>query len=234
MTFCILSVFDRDQTRLHPLISFWAKSILAVCPLMRVHFEGREHLKPGTTYVLVANHQSIADIIAVLHLRLPFKFIAKSDLFWIPFFGWALSLAGYIPLTRGDQKSGRETIQKAMGYLKRGVSVLLFPEGTRSRNGEIHAFKVGAFKLATELGLPVVPLVIQGTRDLIPKGTLLINHRIEVTVRIGTPHPPPSNDSASIEAFCQKVRSEMIFSLNEMRSQEEVVLQTKRAEIALT
>ena len=211
-------VIDRDRKYLHPLISFWAKATLFVCPLMRVHLEGTHQLKPDATYVLVANHQSIADIVAVLHLQHPFKFIAKRDLFWIPFFGWALSLAGYIPLIRGNQKSGKEAIQKASNYLKRGASVLLFPEGTRSPNGEIQSFKVGAFKLSSELNLPVVPIVIHGTRDFLPKGSRLFQRRVRVTVKVGAPQYPIGKDNGSIDQFCATVRSCMVDSLKEVRS----------------
>ena len=216
--FLVLFLFDRDRKQIHPLISIWAKAVLIVCPLMNVRLEGTHHLKPNATYVLVTNHQSISDIIAVLHLSHPFKFIAKRDLFWIPFFGWGLWLAGYIPLIRGNQKSGKEVIQKANGYLKRGVSVLFFPEGTRSRDGEIQAFKVGAFKISSELGIPVVPIVIHGTRDLIPKGSRLLQRRVEVIVKIEAPQQPFGKNNGSIDQFCEKVRSDMIGSLHEIRS----------------
>ncbi len=216
--FLVFQILDRDRKHIHPLVSFWAKVVLFVCPLMHVRLEGTHHLKPNATYVLVANHQSIADIVAVLHLTHPFKFIAKRDLFWIPFFGWSIFLAGYIPLIRGDQESGKKVIQKALGYLKRGVSVLFFPEGTRSRDGEIQAFKVGAFKLSSELDIPVVPIVIHGTRDLIPKGSRLLQRWVEVIVKVGAPEQPFGQGSGSIEKFCEKVRSEMIDSLREVRS----------------
>jgi len=221
--FLVLFLFDRDRKQIHPLISIWAKAVLVVCPLMHVRLEGTHHLKPNATYVLVANHQSISDIIAVLHLSHPFKFIAKRDLFWIPFFGWGLWLAGYIPLIRGNQKSGKEVIQKATGYLKRGVSALFFPEGTRSRDGEIQTFKVGAFKLSSELNIPVVPIVIHGTRDLIPKGSRLLQRRVEVTVKIEAPQQPFGKDNGSIDQFCEKVRSDMIDSLCELRSRAKPV-----------
>ena len=217
VAFLILFPSDHDRKNIHPFVSFWANAILVVCPLMRVHFEGTHHLKQGATYVLVANHQSVADIIAVLHLKHPFKFIAKRELFWIPFLGWSLSLAGYIPLIRGNRKSGKEAVQKASGYLEQGVSVLLFPEGTRSRDGEIHDFKGGAFKLAAELKIPIVPIVIHGTRDLIPKGRRLLGRRVDVMVKIGVPRLSTGESAPSIETFCQEVRSEMIASLTEVR-----------------
>ena len=210
--------FDRSRKHIHPLISFWAKAILVVCPVMRVHVEGTEHLDPNKTYVLVANHQSIADIIAVLHLNHPFKFVAKQDLFWIPFMGWGLSLAGYIPLIRGDHRSGLEAVRMANQHLERSTSILLFPEGTRSPNREIQDFKVGAFKLAAENKVPIVPIVIHGTHALIPKGSIVFGRRVEVIVRLGKPQGPYGQDPASIDLFCKEARAEMISSLNTLRS----------------
>ncbi|MBI4394900.1 MAG: 1-acyl-sn-glycerol-3-phosphate acyltransferase [Candidatus Omnitrophica bacterium] len=214
----ILWPFDRDRKQVHPLVSFWAKAILIACPLMKVHVEGAERLKPNGTYVLIANHQSIADIIAVLHLPHPFKFVAKQELFWIPFLGWSLWCAAYIPLIRGNRMSGKRAVDQASGYLQRGVSVLLFPEGTRSPNGEIQAFKVGAFKLAREVNVPIVPIVIQGTRDLLPKGSRLLARRVKVTLQVGFPEPPSERSHLSLESFSEQVREEMIRSLKSIRS----------------
>ncbi|MBI3999258.1 MAG: 1-acyl-sn-glycerol-3-phosphate acyltransferase [Candidatus Omnitrophica bacterium] len=217
--FFILLPFDRDRKHIHPLISFWAKAVLTVCPLIKVRLEGAEHLKQNGTYVLVANHQSIGDIIAILHLSHSFKFVAKEDLFWIPCLGWALWLAGYIPLVRGDRMSGKRAVDQASGYLKRGVSVLLFPEGTRSPSGEIQAFKVGAFKLAAEVGVPIVPIVIHGTRDFLPKGSRLLARRVQVTVKVGIPQQLAAKNNGSVESFSDQIREEMIQSLKSIRSQ---------------
>ena len=219
VAFFMLSPFDRSLKRIHPIISFWARTVLTACPLMRVRLEGTHHLKSGATYVLVANHQSLADILAVLHIQHPFKFIAKKELFWIPFLGWALSLAGYIPLVRGDSKSGKEALEKASDHLRQGVSVLFFPEGTRSPDGEIRDFKIGAFKLAVETGVPVVPIVIDGTHDLLPKGSRLLARRVEVLVKVEAPERPSSRrENGSAEQFCEQVRSKMVASLSEIRS----------------
>lgn len=215
--FLLFFAFDQPRKRIHPIVSFWARTILFVCPLMKVRFENAERLEPDKAYVLVANHQSVADILAVLHLAHSFKFIAKRELFWIPFFGWSLSLAGYIPLIRGDHKSGKEALERAERYLEQGVSVLFFPEGTRSLDGEIHAFKVGAFKLASELNVPVIPLVIDGTRNLIPKGSRLIGRSAQVSVHVEPPHRPKGRDTASIEALTEEIRSKMMDRLSSLR-----------------
>jgi len=217
--FLLFFAFDRPRKGIHPIVSFWARTILLVCPVMKVRLEGAGRLKENETYVLIANHQSLADIIAVLHLAHSFKFIGKRELFWIPFFGWAIFLAGYIPLIRGDHKSGKEVLECARRYLKQGVSVLFFPEGTRSLDGEIHAFKIGAFKLASELNMPVVPLVIDGTRNLIPKGSRLIGRSAQVSVHVELPRQPRGKDTSSVEVFMEEIRNKMVDRLNQIRSQ---------------
>jgi len=222
--YCLLFfAFDPNRKWVQPVVSSWAKTILLVCPLMKVRLEGAERLKKEGTYVFVANHQSLADIIAVLHLKHPFKFIAKKELFWIPFFGWAIRLAGFIPLVRGDQQSGKATLDQARRYLEQKVSVLFFPEGTRSLDGEIKTFKMGAFKLASELDIPVVPLVIDGTRNLIPKGSWLIGRSAQaVAVNIEAPRQPKGKDTSSIELFAGEVRNKMIQRLNQIRQPSQV------------
>lgn len=214
----VLFVFDRDRKHIHPLISSWARAILTVCPLMRVRMAGAHHLKPGAVYVMVANHQSLADILALLHLKQPFKFIAKQELFWIPIFGWALWLAGYIPLVRGSQKSGKDAVEQAKGYLRRGCSVLFFPEGTRSSDGQIHPFKFGAFKIASEMEVPVVPIVIDGTRTLVPKGGWVMGRRVQVMAELGASQIPLGSSNGDIELFMNRVREGMISSLADLRT----------------
>jgi 1-acyl-sn-glycerol-3-phosphate acyltransferase len=208
---------DRDRKWSHSLVSLWAKLVLVVCPFMRVHMSGLEHLKGSRPYVLVCNHQSLADIIAVLHLPHPFKFIAKKELFWIPFLGWALWVVGYIPLVRGDRFSGRDAVRRAIELLTGGTSVLFFPEGTRSRGGEIGKFKIGAFKIAAEQNLPVVPIVISGTRKVIQKGSFMMGGTTEVTLNVGQPTTPLGTTVRDIEDFSVNVRSNMMARLQSLR-----------------
>ena len=213
-------LIDRDKRLTHPIHSLWAKTVLLFSPYMRVRVEGSERLEHGKAYVFVANHQSLADILVVLHLNHPFKFIAKKELFWIPFLGWALSIAGYIPLVRGNPLSGKQATEKARGYLRRGMSVLFFPEGTRSPDGAIHRFKVGAFKIALEEDMSVVPVVINGTRDVIQKGSFMMGRTEEVTIRIGDPIRLSGKDNLTIEGLSEKVRSTMIEALGELRAEQ--------------
>jgi 1-acyl-sn-glycerol-3-phosphate acyltransferase len=99
-----------------------------------------------------------------------FKWLAKKSLFHVPFFGWAMSVMGYIPLERGKHSSIRDSYRKSLAWLKRGISILIFPEGTRSRSGDIGKFKSGAFRLAIESGRPIIPIVLAGTQNVISKG----------------------------------------------------------------
>ncbi|MDD5226728.1 MAG: lysophospholipid acyltransferase family protein, partial [Candidatus Omnitrophica bacterium] len=132
-------VFDRGtRWKIHQNSIRWARLIIAWSSIWRIAVTGREHLQQGKHYVLVANHQSLLDILAVCAaLPINFKFLAKRELFQIPFMGWAMAAAGYIPVDRGSHKSGREAMHRINRVLKKGVSVLLFPEGTRSPDGKI-------------------------------------------------------------------------------------------------
>ncbi len=218
--FLVVIVFDYDRKALHALSSAWARAILVVCPVMRVRLEQATRLSRKKPYIFVANHQSLTDVLVVLHINHPFKFVAKRQLFWIPFFGWGLCLAGYIPLERGDHKSGKETIERCRAYLKRGVSVLLFPEGTRSRDGEVHAFKVGAFKLSTDLQIPIVPITINGTRSILPKGSRFFNHRrADVRAYVGVPRlAKTAKASSGCYELMEDTRNEIISTLKKIRS----------------
>lgn len=220
----VIYPFDSARKLIHPFISNWAKAILVVCPLMNVRVECEEQINEKSTYILVANHQSVADILVALHLNQSFKFIAKKELFLIPFFGWSMAAAGYIPLVRGNQESGKRAILEARSLIQRGVSVLFFPEGTRSPDGEIRAFKMGAFKLAAELGVPVVPMVIDGTYHLVPKGSRLLNRNVKVKLRVLKPHRAKGSDSQHAEQLLEEVRSEMVQTLKKMRSEKEIEL----------
>ncbi len=216
--------FDSARKQIHPFISNWAKVILVVCPAMNVHVECEERINEKDTYILVANHQSVADILVALHMNQSFKFIAKQELFFIPFMGWAMSAAGYIPLIRGNLESGKKVILQARSLIQRGVSVLFFPEGTRSPDGEIRTFKMGAFKLAAELGVPVVPMVIDGTYNLVPKGSRILNRNVNVKLRILKPLRAKSKDNGEAHRLLAEVRSEMIDTLKKMRSEKEIEL----------
>ena len=143
--------------------------LLSCCfPPWRLRVEGRF---PGKgPYVVVANHQSILDILLLSHLPREMKWVGKESLFKLPWVGWMLRMTGDIPIRRGDPESGGEALARAREYLRRGMSVMIFPEGTRSAKGALLPFKSGAFRLAVDAGVPILPVAVSGTAHGMPKG----------------------------------------------------------------
>jgi 1-acyl-sn-glycerol-3-phosphate acyltransferase len=146
-----------------------------------------ENIDPRKTYVAVANHQSMADIIVLYQTRLQFKWVAKNSLFKVPFVGWCLSLTKHIRLTRGDFGSIKKVYREAATWLRNEVSVLFFPEGTRSDTDEMNEFQNGAFKLAIKEKRPILPISIDGTRDAIPKGDWRFKTKVLCYLRVLPP-----------------------------------------------
>ena len=180
----ILKPFDWNQTISYRVINLWGQLIVQANPLWRIKIIGREHIKNKKGYVLVANHMSLADIVCLYCIGKNFKWLAKESLFKIPIFGWSMSLLNYIPLERGAHGSIRDSFQKAQEWLAKDVPVLIFPEGTRSRSGELSPFKNGAFKLALLTGKPIVPIVIKGTRAALSRGRMTMSARVSGSVKI--------------------------------------------------
>jgi 1-acyl-sn-glycerol-3-phosphate acyltransferase len=161
--------FDRNRTVPGRFLRLAGVAISATFLTWRLRLEGR---LPGKgPYVVVANHQSMLDILLISRVRREMKWMAKESLFKIPWFGWMFVLSGDIPIRRGDADSATGALQKARDYLARGMSVMIFPEGTRSRTGKLGTFKSGAFRLAIEAGVPVVPIAVTGTAAGYPKGS---------------------------------------------------------------
>lgn len=140
---------------------------------MRVKVIGAENIEPGTSYVITSNHQSHYDIYVLYGwLGVDFKWVMKKELENVPVLGFACKVLGHIYIDRSDPKGAVETIKAAKSKIVNGISVLFFPEGTRSKDGQIGIFKKGAFKMAIDLGIPVLPITINGTRKILPKGSL--------------------------------------------------------------
>lgn len=148
---------------------WWAR-LFCVMTLVRVRVVGREHVKPGTSYVFVANHQGAYDIFTVYgYLGHNFRWMMKQSLRKIPFVGWACRWAQQIFVDNSSPAATRRTMEKAERQLSGGMSLVVFPEGARTWNGEMRQFKRGAYRLAIEFNLPVVPLTINGAFDVLPR-----------------------------------------------------------------
>lgn len=188
--FLVTLPFDRRRVLLHLYCCAWGTLYFVANPLWRLRVEGREKLPWRAPAVLVANHLSLVDILVLYALFRPFKWVSKAELFSLPIVGWVLHLNDYVKIRRGDPESVRKMLDHCLRHLRRGSPVLLFPEGTRSRDGRLQRFKDGAFRLALEAGCPVVPIAVTGTFEALPKTGLSIRGGTRAHVRVLAPIDP--------------------------------------------
>ena len=165
----LLAPFDRRRRFAHWYSWTWANHFHAISPFWRVQVQGVEKIDKNRSYVIVANHQSSLDILVMFALRRHFKWVAKHSLFFVPIFGWHLFMAGYVPIRRGDRGSREAMMRRCQAQLASGNSIVMFPEGTRNQSRELGPFKRGAFALALQAGVDVIPVVISGTRNCLPR-----------------------------------------------------------------
>ena len=180
------SFFTRTGNPVHKVARMWARSIMFASRI-KVTVNGLANIDPTQSYVYMSNHQSNFDIPVLLaYLPVQFRWLAKAELFKIPIFGRAMRGAGYIKIDRYNQESAFESINEAARKMKNGVSAMIFPEGTRSRDGNIRSFKKGGFVMAVNAGVPIVPIVLKGTWTIMDKSSLRINTG-EVSLNILAP-----------------------------------------------
>lgn len=175
---------DRQRRIPHALCYWWSDINIALNPYWKLKVNGLENIDKKKTYVIVANHLSQADIVLLYQTRMQFKWVAKSSLFSIPILGWSMSLCKHIKLERGSFSSVKDIYRKAAIWLRGGMSVLFFPEGTRSETGEMREFQNGAFKLAIKEKIPVLPIAIRGTGNTLPKGSWIFNTNIVLSLKV--------------------------------------------------
>ena len=202
----IASFFSRTGDCVHIIAGIWARSILWVSRVhVRIH--GLSNIEPDKSYVYMANHQSNFDIPVLLgYLPVQFRWLAKAELFKIPVFGRAMLGAGYVKIDRFNQESAFESISEAAQKMKNGVSVMIFPEGTRSKDGRIRPFKKGGFVMAVDSGVPIVPVIIRGTLPIMAKSSLRIN-RGDVEMEIAKPIDTIDYSRETKEELMDRVRS---------------------------
>ena len=159
--------FDRNRRLVGRSLRILAKLVSSTYPGWRMRLEDVPALPPGP-FIAVANHESMLDVFLISRVPWEMKWMAKASLFRLPWIGLMFRLSGDIPIDRGDRTSGVKVLRRAREYLERGMPVMLFPEGTRSRDGRLLPFKAGAFKLAIEAGVPILPIAVHGTADGMP------------------------------------------------------------------
>jgi 1-acyl-sn-glycerol-3-phosphate acyltransferase len=177
--FSIVALFsapiDRTGRTFHTMARLWSSLILWMFGI-KVHTKGSEHLDASKRYIYVSNHASAFDIPAVI-VGIPddIRFVLKKELTRVPIWGWALKYGHYITIDRGNARDAMKSLDEAAQRMRQGASVILFGEGTRTRDGNLQSLKRGAFSLAVKAGMPVVPVTINNTFKILPRGSLRVN-----------------------------------------------------------
>ena len=196
--------FDRNRNTQHFVAILWARFIFLLNPWWKLNVKGKENLpKPGSAAVFVANHSSQADILAFFCTGARFRWLSKIEVFRIPLVGWCMWAIGYIPVVRTNAKSRRQCMLDAKGKLESGIPMTFFPEGTRSKDGKLLPFKPGAFLLASESKVPIIPVTINGASQLLPKGSWFPQPAVvEVVI-----HPPIEVEGREVREISTEARN---------------------------
>ena len=194
--FILTVLFDKKRVILHGFSCFWASIYLWLQPLWKVTWEGKDHIKNDKAYVIVSNHQALLDILIIYTLFKHFKWVAKNSLLKLPFLGWNMALNGYIIVKRTDTKSQIKMMKHSERTLKLGSSIMIFPEGTRSTDGEVGRFKRGAFILAERADVPVIPIALFNMDKAVKKNSLWLNKATDMKAKVFPPvYPKDFNNS---------------------------------------
>lgn len=204
--------FDRHRMAASRALRFLGE-VLVAPPFWRVHLEGRLP-DPPATFVVVPNHRSMVDALAIARLPREMKWLGKEEAFRIPWLGWAFRIAGYVPVVRSDRGSGATALARLRRYLEAGIPVGLFAEGTRSRDGTLRPFRPGPFKLAIDAGVPVVPVAITGAGEAMPPGQAWI-HPSRIHVRILPPIGTAGLGAADVDRLREDTRARIAAALAE-------------------
>ncbi len=212
--------FDRARRVVHELSRILVRIFFMIPPFWKQRVIGREFVDRKKSYVIVLNHNTVIDIPTLYYVPLNFRWVSKREVFKVPFFGQFLILHGDICINRGKAAEAMEQLlREGKLWISRGASVAIFPEGTRSKDGEIHRFKAGAFTLAKEAGVEILPIVLDGTATLIKKNTMF-NWGNRITLRV---LPPVSVEEVAVtdtHELMERVHNDMCEALAEIRTRK--------------
>lgn len=207
-------LWDRSGETVLRIGRLWSRLVLAV-PGVKLKLQHDAQLDPGRPYVFMCNHASMIDIwAAFVAVPVSFRFIAKKQLSWIPIFGWAMASGRMIFIDRQNAVAARRSIDEAVRRIRAGQSVVIYPEGTRTRDGRLMSFKKGGFHLAIDSGADIVPMAIKGSRALMPRGAMLIRAG-EVNLHFGQPIPTAGLGAADRDRTLKLVRERIAEMLGE-------------------
>jgi 1-acyl-sn-glycerol-3-phosphate acyltransferase len=206
----MVSLFDRSGDRQMVVARAWARMLLRIAGV-RVEVEGLEKIDPKGSYVFASNHASYMDTPVVLGLiPVQFRFLARENLFTIPFLGTHLKSAGHIPVPLGDVRAAVKTMNEAARVIReRGISMLIFPEGGRTNDGNLQPFKEGAANIAIKAGVPIVPITLEGTRAVLPMHSVHVRPGF-VRLKIGDPIPTSELTPRHREELTAQIRERIV------------------------
>lgn len=215
-------LFDRDPAhyKTGKLFRKLGESISKINPNWKLAISGRTEVDDREPYVMVCNHLSQADIPLISNLPWEMKWVAKKELFEIPIVGWMMKLAGDISVDRRALNRKEATFAQARYYLDNQCSVMFFPEGTRSRTGKLNAFTKGAFELAIKEQVPILPLVIDGTQNTLPKRSWKFGVAKHIKLKVLDPVPTKGYNEDDIKKLTKEVRTKIFDQLVEWRDED--------------
>jgi len=215
----IRRIFDKDPAHYKTgrLFRKLGKAISKVNPNWQITISGNTGIDDRTPYVMVCNHLSQADIPLISNLPWEMKWVAKEELFRVPISGWMMRLAGDISVDRQAMMRKRTTLRKGSEYLSKNCSVIFFPEGTRSRSGKLNKFTQGAFELAIKNQVPVLPLVIDGTQECLPKKSWKFGVAKNIRLKVLQPIPTKGLEDFHAGELAEEVRLKILGQLAEWR-----------------
>ena len=219
VAFVVTIPFDKQRKVVHELSRALVYMFIMVPPLWKRRVEGLENIEKDKPYVVVINHQSMVDIMMLYLVPMTFRWVSKREVYRIPFIGRFLMLHGDITI---DRKQGSKAMRKVMEqgkmWLDRGVSVAMFPEGTRSKDGEIHRFKAGAFALAKDAGVAILPVIMDGSSTLI-RPSKMMNWRNEFIIKVLPAISAEQVAATEQSELMEQTQATMIEALAELRNQ---------------
>lgn len=232
LLFSLTIPFDRRRRLLLWESHLWCRTVARTFPTWRIQMTGLEHIEPGRHYVVMANHSSLTDILLLSRLPLYFRWVSKREIFLVPIFGWQMWVFGHLSVKRGDRGSVERFLRAARRTLESGLSILIFPEGTRSRTGELGSFKPGGFQLASETGTAILPVVVGGSGNVLPKGSLVLRDLSYPCVRVLAPIPVERGEDPA--ALARRVRDAMLGPHAQVQRESAELLAKWQAELGIT
>ena len=217
IAFFICYPFDKRRVVVHFISKLITDTVLGIFGREVI---GGENIDPKQPYVIVINHTSMMDIMSIYPLPLVFKWVSKREVYRIPMVGRLLFMHGDIVINRASTKEAMQLVHtRGMEWLKKGASVSIFPEGTRSKDGEIHNFKAGAFILAKDAEVPILPVVVAGTNNMV-RNRIFMNWKNRIRIKVLPPVTKEEVVARPIKEVMAEVRESMVEALAELRAEE--------------